>query len=461
QEQREQKVLDVMFLCDEWKSSKGGLSTFNREFAINLAEATTGSMKIHCYVSNSDDQDREDAEQHGVNLITARSVPGSADPLECLKFPPSKLPKPHLVIGHGRKLGSPAYSLDLGKYKESATAAEDTIEENEEKHKMEIELCKAADAVVAVGSRLQQKYSRRLLNVEVKIITPGIFGKFSSESKLAVDRSVVKNFNVSMFGRATFEDLSLKGYDLIANAIGSLGKNFELTFVGSSPGEQRKVEQWFLDNTCINRNQLTIRRYCSEQEELKVMFYQSDLVALPSRTEGFGLVALEAISAGIPVLVSDESGIAEALQKVEGGNTVIVGSGEDKDEWARRIREMYEESAEEREANAVKLRENYRKVYSWKAECERFKGLIGNLIITGVAVGSLVITVKCESLMILEELWTDYSSGHLGEVVQNCFVTEKILKELNLAELRLKTTIDIEEYNACKTFFEKDALRGW
>ena len=82
------------------------------------------------------------------------------------------------------------------------------------------------------------------------------------------------------------------------------------------------------------------------------------------------------------------------------------------------------------------------------------------LIITGVSEGSLVITVKCESLTVLEELWTDYSSGHLGEVVQNCFVTGKILKELNLAELRLKTTMDIEEYNACKMFFEKDALRG-
>ena len=83
------------------------------------------------------------------------------------------------------------------------------------------------------------------------------------------------------------------------------------------------------------------------------------------------------------------------------------------------------------------------------------------LILTGVSTGSVLLTVKCESLMILEELWTDYSSGHLGEVVQNCFVTEKILKELNLAELRLKTTMDIEEYNACKMFFEKDALRGW
>ena len=96
-------------------------------------------------------------------------------------------------------------------------------------------------------------------------------------------------------------------------------------------------------------------------------------------------------------------------------------------------------------------------------EHNRFKEYMKEmkLIISDTSLGSLVITVKCESLMILEELWTDYSSGHLGEVVQNCFVTEKILKELNLAELRLKTTMDIEEYNACKMFFEKDAPRGW
>ena len=33
-EKKEQRLIDVMFLCDEWKSSKGGLSTFNRELAI-------------------------------------------------------------------------------------------------------------------------------------------------------------------------------------------------------------------------------------------------------------------------------------------------------------------------------------------------------------------------------------------------------------------------------------------
>ena len=396
QEQKEQ-VIDVVFICDEWKSSKGGLSTFNREFAINLAK--TSSMIIHCYVLKSDDQDREDARHHNVNLITAPSIPGLADSLERLKFLPQEFPNPHLVIGHGRKFGECAYFLvkatkcrwiqflhvyceDLGKYKKLTTAAIDSIEENEAKHRMEIELCKAADAVVAVGSRLQQKYSRSLPNVKVEIITPGIFENFSSSgSQFALHRSA-KNFHVFLFGRATFEDLSLKGYDIVANAIGSLGKNFELTFVGSPPGEHRKVEQWFLDNKYINRNQLTIRSYCSDPEELKMMFYQSDLVALPSRTEGFGLVALEAISAGVPILVSRECGIAEALRKVEGGNTVIVESDEDADDWARRIREMSEESAEEREANAMRLRENYRKVYSWRTECARFRGMIEDVMKT-------------------------------------------------------------------------------
>ncbi|PFX28903.1 putative glycosyltransferase MJ1607 [Stylophora pistillata] len=557
EEQKEQRLIDVMFLCDEWKSSKGGLSTFNREFAINLAQATTDSMKIHCYVSKSDDQDREDAKQHGVNLITAISVPGSADSIECLKFPPSKLPNPQLVIGHGRKLGGPAFSLvqntkckwiqfvhvyceDLGKYKKTTMAATDTIEENEKKHKMEIELCKAADAVVAVGSRLQQKYSRSLLNVKVDIITPGIFEKFSSESWVAVDRSVVKNFTVFMFGRAAFEDLSLKGYDIIANAIGSLGKKFNLTFVGSSPGEHRKVEQWFLEKTCVTRNQLTIRGYCSEQEELKLMFYQSDLVSLPSRTEGFGLVALEAISACVPVLVSGESGIAEALQNVDGGQSVIVESDDDATQWAQRIKELSSQSPEERQTNAMKLRENYRKVYSWRTQygklnvnvdvedlkpadadkhstasenagCQRTSTALGTcrkrrsdteiddlqalkgkalclialnylqttppqsneehnefmqylekmrVVISGVSVGSLVITVKCDSLKSLEELWEDYSCGHLEKIVQVCFVTEKILKELNLSELKLKITMDEEEYDAYRAHFDKAALRA-
>ena len=396
-ELKDPKRINVMFLCDEWKSSKGGLSTFNREFAVNLAKTTSDSIKVHCYVLQSDELCREDARQHGVNLITARSIPGSTDPLDWLKIPPPELSNPDIVIGHGRKFGTPAYFIvqtakckwvhfvhvfceDLGKYKVTQSASLDTIEEHEKKHKSEIELCKAADLVVAVGSRLQQKYNRSLPDVKVEIITPGILEKFSNESpQLVKDRS--KKFSVFMFGRASFEDLTLKGYDIIANAIGCLGKKFELTFVGSSPGEHRKIEQWFLEKTHISRNQLTIRSYCNEQE-LKMMFHKSDMVALPSRTEGFGLVALEAISACVPVLVAGESGIAEALQEVEGGMSVIVESDES-GEWAQRIQQLSNQSPDERQNSAKLLKENYSKTYSWSNECGRFKGMIQDLAESG------------------------------------------------------------------------------
>ena len=386
--------IDVMFLCDEWKSSKGGLSTFNREFAVNLARRTKDSIKLHCYVSKSDELSRKDARQHGVNLITARSSPGSSDPIEWLNFPPPELPNPDIVVGHGRKFGTPAFYIvqrtmckwiqfvhvfceDLGKFKAAQSAAVDTIEENEEKHRKEIELCEAADAVVAVGSRLQQKYSKCLPNVKVEIITPGILQKFFDEStQLVKDKSAGKKFNVFMFGRASVEDRTLKGYDIVANAVGSLDrKTFELTFVGSPPGEHRKIEQWFLANTRISRSQITIRSYCNEPDRLNRMFHESDVVAVPSRTEGFGMVALEAISAGIPVLVARESGIAEALHEVEGGKSVIVES-HDSEEWAQRIQLLANESTEERESSAKLLRNSYNKTYPWSSECEKFKRMI-------------------------------------------------------------------------------------
>ena len=389
-------TINVMFLCDEWKSVKGGLSTFNRECAVNLAKTASDSIKVHCYVSQSDELGRKDARQHGVELITARNIPGSVDPLDWLKIPPSELPNPDIVVGHGRKFGTPAYFIvqtakckwihfvhvfceDLGKFKATQSAAGDTIEENEKKHKSEIELCKAADVVVAVGSRLQQKYSNCLPHVKVEIITPGIFEKFLNvSSQLFKDKLVKKKFSVFMFGRASFEDLTLKGYDIVANAIESLGKMFDLTFVGSSPGEHTKIRQWFLDNTKISLNQITIRGYCNEEDELKSMYYESDIIVLPSRTEGFGLVALEAISAGIPVLVARETGIAEALLEVERGESVIVESN-DHAEWARRIKLLSMQSPGDRENNAKLLRESYNKTYSWSNECNRFNRIIKEL----------------------------------------------------------------------------------
>ena len=384
--------IDVMFICNEWGSSKGGLPTFNREFAVNLAEAASDQIRVHCYVCSSSEEDRLDANKQGVNLITALRPPGSNDPMEWLKIPPPELPTPGVVVGHGRKFGSPAYFIsertkckwihfvhvfceDLGKYKLEGSSTPDAIADNEEKNKQELELCEAANLVVAVGSRLQRKYGRSLPDIKVAVITPGIFENFLTR---ATQVQLAQEFSIFMIGRGSIEDFALKGYDIVGKAVAMLGRKFELTFVGSPQDEQRTIEKWFLEKTNIMRSQLTIRGY-RDNKEMRKMFRQADVIVMPSRTEGFGLVALEAISAGVPVLVSSESGIAEALENVEGGMTVVVDSDKPED-WAGRIKQLSEQKPKDRHASAMRLRDKYGEIYSWKKECERFEQMIHGLI---------------------------------------------------------------------------------
>ena len=67
--------------------------------------------------------------------------------------------------------------------------------------------------------------------------------------------------------------------------------------------------------------------------------------------------------------------------------------------------------------------------------------------------GSLIITVQCSSLHILEELWEDYRTGHLNEIGQQFLVTEDILRAFGQIKIKLLTTIEEKEYMACKDYF--------
>ena len=75
---------------------------------------------------------------------------------------------------------------------------------------------------------------------------------------------------------------------------------------------------------------------------------------------------------------------------------------------------------------------------------------VRKVIIVDCSPGSLIITVECSSLEILEELWQDYCIGNLGLVVQQYLVTEDLLKELGLTEVKLSTTIDEKDYRDCQ-----------
>ncbi len=78
---------------------------------------------------------------------------------------------------------------------------------------------------------------------------------------------------------------------------------------------------------------------------------------------------------------------------------------------------------------------------------------VRNVLVLDAQQGSLIITLECSSLDILEGLWEDYKSDHLNEMAQKCLVTEEVLKEFGLIAVKMRTTIPVKEYIACRQYF--------
>lgn len=92
-----------------------------------------------------------------------------------------------------------------------------------------------------------------------------------------------------------------------------------------------------------------------QPEALAGMYADAGALILPSRFDCWGVVALEACAAGLPVVISDGCGVADELATPANGFTVPVGdpeslaaalaalseaSLEQRKEWGRRSSEM-------------------------------------------------------------------------------------------------------------------------
>ena len=76
-----------------------------------------------------------------------------------------------------------------------------------------------------------------------------------------------------------------------------------------------------------------------------------------------------------------------------------------------------------------------------------------NALVEDIELESLLITVKCSSLQILEGLWKVYKSGYLNQVVQETLVTHEVLEILGIDEVKLIVSISKQEYERGKQIF--------
>ena len=94
-------------------------------------------------------------------------------------------------------------------------------------------------------------------------------------------------------------------------------------------------------------------------------------------------------------------------------------------------------------------------IYSFKSSLNLFINYLKMKLgvdVEDYRLGSLVITVSCSSLEVLEALWKEYRTGHLNKVVQETLVTAEVLEKLDLNEVKLRTFISEQDYLSYKDF---------
>ena len=168
--------LKITLLGSGWSSSKGGLSTLNRELAIQLSKHAKADVSLLIPEGACEFQEIIEASSCGITVVEAKGR-AAYDRLDWLSTPP-KDHNMEIVVGHGVKLGRQVQFIrdsarfpnckwvqvvhtapeDLGRFKSYT----EPISKSQRKHQDEVELCKLADLVVPVGPRLKNFYSSYL-----------------------------------------------------------------------------------------------------------------------------------------------------------------------------------------------------------------------------------------------------------------------------------------------------------
>lgn len=128
-----------------------------------------------------------------------------------------------------------------------------------------------------------------------------------------------KKLNILILGSLTFK----KGIDLFIEILPSFSNSInQVKIIGSGPEEKKLVD-------LTKKHSLeSLVKFIPFTSDLSMHIYESDIGVIPSRWEGFGLVAVEMRSSGLPILISDAPGLFNVFSGYNGVYSFKRGSKE-------------------------------------------------------------------------------------------------------------------------------------
>ncbi|APC39660.1 glycosyltransferase family 4 protein [Clostridium estertheticum] len=397
-----------IFIADGWGPKYGGINTVNYNFcrALAISVLSQGEPHVICMTCQVNRDEIAKAEVLGIKLISM-----TEPDLENAKVLCDELIRQGIVegedivwIGHDVKTGEIALQCKKirdGKfvlfhhmnYEEYyALKAPYNSEEYNIKIKEQVELCNKADKVIAVGPKLYKSAISKTEEGKVHMIIPGL-------EDINEGRHAENKHKAITFGRVEKGNDIIKQITLAVCAYAKVYKerrtelfdtlgHIQVIGYDEKPTEEQINELRELGNK-YGESAFTVTgmKYQENREELFNLLRNSGFCMMLSLTEGFGLVGLEAISAGLPLICTKKSGLYDFLDSKEmnmSGNIIGVdifgsmGNGEsvnfkqdDLDNVIKAIIDLLSHY-DKHLAKVKALKEEWQKKFTWERAVKEF-----------------------------------------------------------------------------------------
>ncbi|MFK0087873.1 glycosyltransferase [Pseudomonas sp. NPDC090755] len=344
--------LDTLIcFATRWGPQFGGINSFNHDLLGAFAALYYRQARTWCVVLWASEQEKADARAQQVSLIslgleTEKQFAAGHEQLAWAALAAEGVePNEHCVwLGHDRITGPIAlaakarggrtaliHHMSYERYEPFVENAQRSRAKEEEQR----QLFEAADVVMAVGPLLRDALYDMLDHETIPMLVPGLAEitakrepktlKAFLSGRLSADASKIKqaHLGVAAFSQAIRQadaqsEMPNKFQGKNEPKLLLRGVDFEDRTQGTGEGAEAELRRYALEQAgrVVNIHPLP---FTAQRQVLFDDLRGSTVAMMPSWHEGFGLVAWEAIAAGVPLIVSVKSGAYKLLEELEHG----------------------------------------------------------------------------------------------------------------------------------------------
>jgi glycosyltransferase involved in cell wall biosynthesis len=338
----------IVFVSTNWGAKFGGINSFNYDLCIAVSNKYGKIHDVFCIVPSANLKERENARKNNVRLIEVDSlaeVDGVVD--KCFQNDFNKEKEVIWWVGHDVITGFYArdyarafqqkFSIDCKlavihhmDYEAYYGYKSGSGSKTDMKNKEQIHILADADKVFAVGPLLLKSANDKLVFTEnkkcsvAKEIIPGL-------AQIKHYDKALNKFRVISMGRISPETDIVKQGKLGIEAFGYSIKKYHntncfndtvMTILGIEDNEDEletyKRIQQDVSSECGMLINIIPLSYSEDRDDIFNALKSSSVCLMLSLHEGFGLVGWEAIAAGVPLIISRNSGLYRFISNIEG-----------------------------------------------------------------------------------------------------------------------------------------------